>query len=150
MLFRSPHALNELDDPVAVAVDSFGSVYIADLTGNSSASSATAFSRLRISAQSPEWPATRKGTSISPTFNTAWYGNYPPRPALKGPPTVPLHFRRLSNSRAEAPETDAAPPAITSRDEISPSRYLPVQSPNPLTLKPNLPLPPATGSVFQV
>ena len=28
-----PHALNELDDPVAVAVDSFGSVYIADLAG---------------------------------------------------------------------------------------------------------------------
>ena len=117
-----PHVLNELDDPVAVAVDSFGSVYIADLTGNSSASSATAFSRLRISAQSPEWPATRKGTSISPTFNTAWYGNYPPRPALKGPPTVPLHFRRLPNSRAEA-ETDDAPPPIASRDVILPSQY---------------------------
>jgi hypothetical protein len=28
-----PHAPNELDDPVAVAVDPFGSVHIADLTG---------------------------------------------------------------------------------------------------------------------
>jgi uncharacterized protein (TIGR03437 family) len=28
-----PRALNELDDPVAVAVDPFGSIYIADLTG---------------------------------------------------------------------------------------------------------------------
>jgi hypothetical protein len=43
-------------------------------------------------------------------------------PALKGPPTVPHHFRRLPNSRAEA-ETDDAPPPIASRDVILPSLY---------------------------
>ena len=43
-------------------------------------------------------------------------------PALKGLSTVPLRFRRLPNSRAEA-ETDDAPPPIASRDVILPSQY---------------------------
>src|ERR1019366_990653 len=77
-----PHAPNELDDPFAVAVDRFGTAYIADLAGLfqriTCASPATALSRVHMPARSPESPATRKTASISPTLNTAWYRDYPP------------------------------------------------------------------------
>ena len=88
-----PHAPNELDDPFAVAVDRFGTAYIADLAGLfqriTCASPATALSRVHMPARSPESPATRKTTSISPTLNTAWYGGSLPRRRPAGEAATP-------------------------------------------------------------
>src|ERR1035441_2250515 len=69
-----PHAPNELDDPFAVAVDRFGTVYVADLAGPLPRTTSN------CTLSSPYFDAVSgvaRGTSVFPTLNTAWYGDYP-------------------------------------------------------------------------
>jgi hypothetical protein len=115
--------LNELDDPVPVAVDSFGSVYIAELAGQlQRVISNCALSTPYFGAVSRVASDTEGNIYFSdPQHSVVWRLPAAPPPS-RGPPTVPLHFRRLHNSRAEA-ETDDAPPPIASRDVILPSQY---------------------------
>ena len=71
--------LNELDDPVAVAVDPFGSVHIAELTGQlQRITSNCALSSPYFGAVSGVASDAQGNIDFS-DLNTAWYGNYPPR-----------------------------------------------------------------------
>src|ERR1035437_5537071 len=83
----------------------------------------TALSRTHIPARSPRSGPQCRGNRLFLRPSTHRGMETTRRaPALKGPSTVPLQFRRLPNSRAEA-KTDDAPPQIPSRDVILPSPY---------------------------
>ena len=143
--------MNELDDPVAVAVDPFGSVHIAELTGQLQ----------RITSNCPlsspyfdAVPGVASDAQGNINFSDPQHGIVWRLPAAPPPSRDHLQFRLIS---ADYPTAGQKLQRLTTRHRqlraATRSRLrttIRAKHETPLTLKPNLPLPPTTGSVFQV